>query len=430
MTYLLTPRSLQLLIKPIRLLYFIPILLALSAAAFANEAPVVSNVQVFQRSDGSGLVDIIFDLFDADGDEMTLRLFLSEDGGVTFPVECLSVTPPPGSSFTSGSNRSLIWDARTDYPNHQGSYKVRVQADDLQGTPPPVGFVEISVGSFWMGSPEDELGHYPDELLHNVTLSTPFQMLNTEVTNQQYVDMAQWAYSNDYCTVIGMSLVDVLDGAMEELLNMDDVSCEITFTSDTFIVDVGKEDYPVTLVSWFGAARYCDWLSLHADLPRAYEHGGNWACNGGDPYNAQGWRLPTEAEWEYSCRAETGSPFNTGECLDAYSDANYRGNIPYPGCPPGPFEGRSLPVGSFNSNDMKLYDSHGNLWEWCNDWYLSNYYESSPEDDPPGPSPTTLRVARGGSWISHAQRCRSAARDGRIPSGTNSIGFRPVRSIH
>ncbi|MCP4545968.1 MAG: formylglycine-generating enzyme family protein [bacterium] len=413
---------------------FLPIiliLLAFTSCVRANEAPVVSNVQAAQRTDDSGLVDITFDLFDTDGDAMTLQLFLSEDGGATFPVECLSVTPPPGSSFTSGSNRSLIWDARTDHPNHQGSYQVRVQADDLQGTPPPVGFVLISASSFWMGAQDGEDDAQSDEYpRHQVTLTRAFHLQATEVTNQQYADMAQWAYDIGYCAVTSNndSLIDTLDGSMDELLDLNDGDCEISFSSGHFTVDSGKEDHPVKEVTWYGAAAYCDWLSLQTGLFRAYDHG-NWQCNGGDPYGASGYRLPTEAEWEYACRAGTDTPFSTGDCLEAGTEANYNGNGPYSGCPSGPYEEWTMPVSSYPANDWGLYDMHGNLYEWCNDWYDSDYYDSSQGSDPPGPDRRLYRVERGGSWGYFAWRCRSADRVPSDPSSCHrSIGFRPART--
>jgi formylglycine-generating enzyme required for sulfatase activity len=147
------------------------------------------------------------------------------------------------------------------------------------------------------------------------------------------------------------------------------------------------------------------------------------------PYAAQGYRLPTEAEWEYACRAGTDTAFNNGtDCLSADTEANYRGTGPLSACPIGidrgeTIEAASLPAGE---NDFGLYDMHGNVWEWCNDWYGSY---GGDETDPVGESSGSDRVIRGGSWNSLAQNCRSANRNGSNPDNSFNLGgFRPVRS--
>jgi sulfatase modifying factor 1 len=287
-------------------------------------------------------------------------------------------------------------------------------------------WVLIPADTFTMGSPEDEPGRDSSETLHLVTLTKDFYMSATEVTNQQYADMAQWAYDDGYCTATSSSLQDNLDGSTVELLNLDHDDCEISFSGGTFTVESGKEYHPVKAVSWYGAVAYCDWLSLKWGFTRAYDHS-SWECNGHDPYNAEGYRLPTEAEWEYGCRAGTHTPFNTGDCLDVGTEANYDGNFPYPGCPSGPFVGWTVPVGSYPANDFGLYDMHGNLYEWCNDWF--GYY-SGDETDPVGPATGTYRVVRSGCWGSGASLCRSAFRGPLHPDYDGlTLSFRVCRGV-
>ena len=328
---------------------------------------------------------------------------------------------------------TLSWDAVSGYITPFGDTQILVAAQTIQFSgnyveaPDPAGeFVLIPAGTFTMGSPIYEPYRGDDETQHTVTLTTPFYMFTTEVTNQQYAELAQWAYNNGYCTATTASLQDALDGSTQELLDPDGY-CEISFSGSTFTVDSGKEEHPVLEVTWYGAAAYCDWLSLRDGLPRAYDHS-TWRCNGNAPYDASGYRLPTEAEWEYACRAGTETPFNTGDCLDARTEANYNGSYPYYRCPPGQNVGWTVPVGSYPANTFGLYDMHGNLWEWCNDLY--GFYEGD-ETDPVGHDLGDSRVRRGGLWNYYAYACRSAARYDYGPDiSASTLGFRPVRSAN
>jgi formylglycine-generating enzyme required for sulfatase activity len=256
-----------------------------------------------------------------------------------------------------------------------------------------------------------------------VTLTHGIYVQTTEVTNQQYMERAQWAYDLGYVTATSTSLCDNLDGSTQLLKILGSGNYEITFSAGVF--SCVNPTHPVKYVTWYGSVAYCDWLSLQQGLPRAYSHS-TWECNSGNPYTAAGYRLPTEAEWEYTCRAGTQTPFNNGFCLDAFTEANYNGNYPYTGCPTGPYVGWTVPVGSYPANAFDLHDMHGNLFEWCNDWY-GTY--GGPVMDPVGPGAGSGRLIRGGDWASSAQYCRSAARSNNNPilSGS-SFGFRPVRS--
>jgi len=276
-----------------------------------------------------------------------------------------------------------------------------------------------------MGSSPTELGHQSNEIQHMVTLTHPFEIFPTEVTNQQYADLAQWAYSYSYCTATSSSLLDAFDDSTQELLKLDDSDCEISFSEDVFTVDTGKEDHPVREVTWYGAVAYCDWLSLQSGFSRSYDHT-TWQCNSNDPYNAQGYRLPTEAEWEYACRANSEMAFANGQITDTSCNDPvlvvigwYCGNNA---------NNLSHPVGLLNPNDWGLYDMHGNHWEWCNDLW-GNY--GGDVTDPVGGQPGEGRVIRGGSWIYEALCCRSAYRAREFPHlNTGSISFRPVRTTN
>ncbi len=294
---------------------------------------------------------------------------------------------------------------------------------------PGAGFARVPAGTFIMGSPDTELDHRYEEAQHSVTLTTPFHLATLEVTNQQYVDLAQWAFGLGYCTATDVEVTDALDESTEVLLGLDDPDGKITFNAGTFTVVAGWENYPVKNVTWYGAAAYCDWLSLQAGILRAYDHDTwLWPCNGGDPYGAQGFRLPTEAEWEYACRAGSVTAFANGEitsmeCFDPVMDEI--------GWHCGNSNDLVQPVGQKIPNNWGFYDMHGNAFEWCHDWV--NPY-TGDVTDPVGDIVTGNRATRGGNWRTYARSCRSARRTGYRPDwrteggNLNLLGIRPARS--
>jgi formylglycine-generating enzyme required for sulfatase activity len=173
---------------------------------------------------------------------------------------------------------------------------------------------------------------------------------------------------------------------------------------------------PVEQVSWYDAIEYCNKLSLKEGLTPAYRGSGdNIICN----FNATGYRLPTEAEWEYAARGGTKDyityEYAGGNSVD--SVAWYDGNS----------DQRPHPVGTKQANSLGLYDMSGNVWEWCWDWYGD--YSGGSQSDPAGTSVGAHRINRGGSWGSAAAYARSAYRFGSPPSyRITYLGFRLVRS--
>ena len=140
-----------------------------------------------------------------------------------------------------------------------------------------------------------------------------------------------------------------------------------------------------------------------------------------------GKRLPTEAEWEYACRAGTTTTFGYGNALSG-DQANFNGKEPFGGVPAGPYKGKTVPVGSYAPNAWGLYDMHGNVAEWCSDWYDAAYYGNSVKADPTGLKDGKLKVVRGGAWNANGSSLRCAKRAGYNPTmRLNSIGFRCVK---
>ncbi|MDR1216476.1 MAG: formylglycine-generating enzyme family protein [Treponema sp.] len=263
------------------------------------------------------------------------------------------------------------------------------------GSPMPANMVRIAGGTFTMGSPTSEVSRDGDETQHQVTISKPFYIGKYEVTQKEWVEVMGSNPSN-----------------------------------------WKGDNLPVERVSWYEVIEYCNKRSEKERLTPAYtidktrSDGNN--SNGSDNVkwivtwnrNANGYRLPTEAEWELACRAGTSTPFYTGNNITT-NHANYNGDYPYNNNAKGEYRGKTWAVGSGTPNPWGLYDMSGNVWEWCWDWYGSY---SGTQTDPAGVAGGSRRVARGGSWNNYAQNVRSACRGDGTPSyRSDYVGFRLVR---
>jgi formylglycine-generating enzyme required for sulfatase activity len=390
-------------------------------------------------------------------DDTTREVTVTEDGN-TAPTASFNVAPASGTVDTvfqfdasgctdaedAASALEVRWDweddgtwdtgwTTTKTASHQyettGTKTIRLEVKDTGGltgnttrtvtvtgsgpTPGPV--VLIPAGTFTMGDGEAYCG--VDE--HEVTLTHDFYLGQTEVTNQEYRDALQWAYDNRYVTATSDSVLDNLDGSTEQLVDLDDSDCQIAFSGGTFAVESGKENHPMVDISWYGAAAYCDWLSMSEGLVRAYDHS-TWECNSGDPYGAAGYRLPTDAEWEYAAQYDDERVYPWGNESPDCSRANYSSCF-----------GSSTPVGSYPAApaSLGLYGMAGNVWEWCNDCHTCDL-GSTPVVDPTGPSSGSYRVLRGGSWGGSVNGLRCAHRSWVYPwfAYRYLFGFRCARS--
>jgi serine/threonine protein kinase len=260
-----------------------------------------------------------------------------------------------------------------------------------------IKMVRIPAGKFLMGSPKEEQGRRADEEQHEVAVSE-FYLSAYEVTQKQFRAVMGYnpSFFSNNATGGGAGGYGVDPGGGK---------------SD--VPGLDTEEFPAENLCWWEADEFCRKLT---ELDRGKL--GGWV-----------YRLPREAEWEYACRG--GSPvyqtFHFGNRLSALQ-ANFHGHFPYGGGLPWIYLGRTCTVGSYKPNAFGLYDMHGNVWEWCQDWYDENYYAKSPAKDPPGPLGGECRVIRGGSRAYAAVECRSAHRVGRYVPGSryNGIGFRPA----
>ncbi|MDO4571537.1 MAG: formylglycine-generating enzyme family protein, partial [Planctomycetia bacterium] len=214
-------------------------------------------------------------------------------------------------------------------------------------------------GEFMMGSPSGE-GHDWEKPQHRVTLTQGFWMLETQVTQRMWESVM----GNNPSRFKGANL-------------------------------------PVECVSWHDCVKFCEKISKLSGLKI---------------------QLPTEAQWEYACRAGTTTAYSFGNSCNG-KEANCDGNYPYGTKKKGPYLQRTTEVGSYPANAWGLYDMHGNVWEWCSDWYGG--YVESPTSDPKGPDSGSRRVRRGGSGADYAECCRSARRSCSAPTRSgDAVGFR------
>ena len=309
--------------------------------------PVVSNVKVAQRP-GTHKVDIRYDVVDADGGVLWIKVEVSDNGGASYVVPAASFSGDFPIGIEPGLGKHIVWDAGVDWGGkYSANMRFRLTADDTL----PQNMVWIESGTLTMGSTK-------------VTISRGFGMSKYEVTQAQYK------------AVMGSS--------------------PSRFKGD---------NKPVEQVSWHDAVSYCAKLTgkekAAGRLPMGYEY-----------------RLPTEAEWEYACRAGTTTLFSFGDDESQLGEyAWYKANS----------GGTTHPVGQKKSNGWGLYDMHGNVLEWCQDW--SGNYPGGSVTDPQGPTTGPQRVRRGGHWYDGARFCRSEHRDGYGPGirgNRLSVGFRPV----
>ena len=402
-------------------------MLAFATSHILAAPPVVSSVTASQRA-GTKIVDIYYNLADADNHPQTITVSLTS-GSATLPA--VSLSGDVGANVLPGNNKHIVWDAGTAWP---GNYAANVVASvtandgkinmptalyvvvDLSGGPnatsypvstltavPSGGWTydhkttklvlrKINKGAFTMGSPSYELGRSSDEVLHQVTLTQDFYTGVFPVTQRQY-----------------------------ELITGTNPS---NFTGYT---------RPVESVSY--------------DKIRGTSLGSQWPANNNvDPLSFMGrlraktglvFDLPTEAQWEYACRAGTSSSLNSGKeitttgvgsCPNMSEVGRYLNNG---SDNKGGFSGynKHTEVGLYLSNSWGLYDMHGNVFEWCLD--RNGSFNSNPVTDPKGATTGSSRILRGGGYNSYPKDCRSAFRKsmtsssiGNSSGGDGLYGFR------
>jgi formylglycine-generating enzyme len=368
------------------------IMISLIAYLCYATQPIVTNSSAVQRTDGSKIVDIYFDVSDASHDSVYVIVNLSFDGGSTFTFTPTAINVSGDiNKIPVGTGKHIIWNAGNESRQFDGNqFAVKVQAWD--NIPIPVNFVFVQGGTFTMGNTYGNNNN--DGLLHQVTL-TSFYIDKYEVTQQEWIN------------VMGSNPAH-------------------------FQGDLSR---PVEQVSWYSAISYCNKRSMAEYLTPCYTYtdygtnpdqwpegwnqgaNNNITCN----FTDNGYRLPTEAEWEYAAKGGNLSHNYL------YSGSNLLSVVSW--CYSNSSQ-QTHPVGLLAASELTTFDMSGNVWEWCWDWYDGGYYSSSPSFDPTGPASGSFRVDRGGSWGDGGSLCRVALRNLYTPSGTAvSLGFRLVRAL-
>ncbi len=346
-----------------------------------NSAPVVSNVTASQRSDGSKIVDIYYDLFDANDELCDITFKLSANDGASYDVipSPANLSGDFGDDLPSGTNKHIVWNAGAESYTLDGSYLYRVYADDGSSPPMPENFVFVQGGTFNNGT-------------SNVTISS-FYIDKYELTQAEY--QAVMGSNPSY------------------------------FGSNP--------NRPVEVVSWFNAIEYSNRRSIQEGLTPCYSYStfgtnpDNWPSGWNTNYNnhtnvscnwtANGYRLPTEMEWMFAAKGGNQSQGYT------YSGSNTIGNVAWYS---SNSSNRTWDVGLKDPNELGTFDMSGNVWEWV--WDIYGSYPGGAQTDPHGATSGSDRVRRGGGWNGSAGNCSVSFRAyiNATFSGSN-LGFRLCR---
>ena len=383
--------------------------------------PVVTNVTAQQQAWPSFMVDIHYDVFDADGRTQTVVAAISTNSGAQYNILSTNLTGDIGYPVLTGVQKHIVWDAGVDLPGFTSdTVRVRVTADDGLAL---TGMVLIPAGSFTMGNCMDPSEGYSSELPVHTVMVSAFYMDRCAVSYTVWTNVYTWATGHGYA----------FDHAGS-----------------------GKApNHPVQTVSWYDCVKWCNARSekegrtpcyyTNAAQTLVYRGGQANLSNDWVNWSANGYRLPTEAEWEKAARGGTPGhrfPWSDTDTIqharaNYYSFASYTYDTsPTRGFHPTFNDGvypYTSPVGYFAPNGYGVYDMAGNVWQWTWDWYDGAWYNNAgaTQSDTRGPtSSSAYRVLRGGGWSGNADYSRCADRGYNLPVLSNSgVGFRCVRGL-
>jgi formylglycine-generating enzyme required for sulfatase activity len=390
--------------RPLLLLLFV---LLCSTPALAQLQPVVSDVTVAQRP-GTKLVDITYDLAYSGPGAVTIWIDISNDGGRSYIVPAKTFSGNIGQGVNPGNNRVAVWNAEADFDGMLvDNLRARVNARAGSVPVPPPGMALIPGGHFQMGEWTDGSAGGT----RTVHIS-PFFMDRYEVSGSFYTEVRAWAIEHGY-TMNG--------GGWRDL------------------------SHPVQTIYWYDAVKWCNARSeregltpvYYTDeaLTQVYRQDNANINNLMVKWTANGYRLPTEAEWEKAARGGlSGKAYPWGDDIDGSKANYYQSGDPYDNgynlstTPCGYYNGDQVPAGDDMANGYGLYDMAGNVWEWCWDWWTD---PATGDNNPKGPLVGSYRLLRGGSWAYATGYLRCGFRyNGTSPGGSDYlIGFRCARGF-
>lgn len=351
-------------------------------------APVVSNVNAIQRTDGSKVIDVYYDVFDADSDLCAISIKLSAINGASYNIvpTMANLSGDFGVGISSGTNKHIIWNAGEESYSLDGNYLYRVYADDGSSSPMPETFIFVEGGTF-------------NNSTSDITL------------NSFYIDKYELTQAG-YQAIMGIN------------------------PASGFGVN---DDFPVYYVSWYNAIEYCNRRSVWEGCTPCYtysDYGTNpddWPLGWNtDPNNhtnvvcswtTNGYRLPTEMEWMFAAKGGNQTPSSN---YPFYSGSDDFYSVGWDWTNWGAANLSPHIVGCLAPNQLGIYDMSGNSWEWV--WDIYDSYPSGSQDNPTGASSGSLRIRRGGSWDGSALECSVFNRDAYDATFSyHTIGFRICR---
>jgi formylglycine-generating enzyme len=356
------------------------------------EAQSIAHVEIGQSED---TVSIRYDLSPSEpGETYRIAVQLSTDGGKNFGAQPLPVFGDAGTWVKPGISKLIYWLPLDGGAELSGSNFVFRVSGRVHGSSPIVEFVQVKGGNFDMGDIFDE-GVINERPVHEVRIDD-FEMGDYEVTNLQFS-----AFLREY----GSSVVKSGEFKGRKMIYDHPAGLHLVEPKEgIWVAANGYQFHPAVNVTWYGANEFC----------RYY-----------------GWRLPTEAEWEYAARAG-GKNVRYGNGKDAARAGEINCADVAPGATPPSGQkdsmGRTVRVASYPPNGLDLFDMSGNVWEWCQDWYATDYYLHPKRINPTGPWLGRYKSIRGGSWFNKPSAVRVSARSFFSPWGKNEdLGFRVVR---